>query len=177
MAAPRIALLLALALSAGCLDTQSERIEVRRDPDELRRKRETNKLSYDEFLELRKNEKQQLEWDLGFSGGEGGRADAGLWLAVPQYAIRESLTHDEESREQVRALVAGIPEDPFRSFEQDRRDALWKEWSDRRTSLDKLEPDTDGPPGWLGPKAAPALPGPLTPPKAEGEAEGEGDAE
>lgn len=169
----RTALLLALTLASGCLDTSNERIVVQRDFETLEKKRRTARLSYDEFLEQRVNEKQAQEWDLGFTRRDGQRADAGLWSAVPQYAIRESIDHDRATREQVRALVDGIGEDPFRGFEQHRRDVLWKNWADRQADQPaQLEPDTDGPPGWLGPKAAPALPGPITPPE-DGEDESE----
>lgn len=167
-----------LALLAGCLATQDERIVVQRDPEDLLRKRAVAKLSYAEFLEGRINEAQALEWDLGLptareqEGAEGARLPTEhLYSAVPQWGIRESLTHDEHTRAHVRDVLAPIPEDPWRAYELERRAVLWKDWGDRHTNQPKeLEPDTDGPPGWIGPRAAPAIEVPIKKPEDGAEA-------
>jgi hypothetical protein len=182
-----LAPLLGLVL-AGCLNTRAERIVVRRAPEDLLRQRTAQKLTYEEYLEQRKNEAQALEWDLGRptpreaelaeEAGTPTRQPAeGLWAAVPPYAIRESLRDDEARHEAIQPILDSIQEDPWRDYEQERRDTLWRDWGDRYSNQPKtLEPDTDGPPGWLGPKALPALPAAEKKPAA-GEAAEEGAAE
>lgn len=175
----------ALALS-GCLQTHEERVVVRRDPEDLIRKRAAARLSYAEFLDARKLEAQTLEWDLGLpTAREQARADASgsatdqpaerLWPAVPQYAIRESLRDDEARHEAIQGLLDSIKEDPWRDYEQERRDTLYRDWGDRLTNHPPtgIEPDTDGPPGWLGPKVAPELPALPQPGSSDEDAESE----
>lgn len=174
-------LLLPCLCLAGCLATHPERITVRRDPEDILRKKAAARLSYAEFLDDRKNDAQELEWDLGRpSRAERERAEQTgvaqaaehLWSAVPQYAIRESLRDDAAAQKEIGELVASIKEDPWRDYEQDRRDTLYRDWGDRLTQHPPvIEPDTDGPPGWLGPKALPELP------KLEPAGEGEGESE
>jgi hypothetical protein len=104
-------LLLALALAApGCLGTRSERIHVRRDPEELDEAlRRTQTLSPREIDELFAAEHRSRE-------------------VSPE--LQRSNDHWRDTREAVQRTIAGLPHDPWRAEELERRRVLVRPWAD-----------------------------------------------
>ena len=129
------------ALLGGCVGTKPERIHVRRTPEEIART-ERGPGSYAELQEQLKQEDEARALD-------GSLARSEAWLKVSKLRIAE---------------IAKSPNDPWESYEDERRAVLYRHWGDKHTP----------PPVFEG-EPLPGEPAPARGPDADGEGEGEGD--
>ncbi|MGE0713096.1 MAG: hypothetical protein AB7N76_35255 [Planctomycetota bacterium] len=101
-------LLLATLPLAGCLGDNGHRIQVRRTPEEIARANRQPK-DYAELIDELKAEEEANALD-----GELRRSEA--WSKVKKLRIGE---------------ITQVPEDPWESFEDERRETLYRKWPDR----------------------------------------------
>lgn len=128
----RLFTLTVLLALVGCLNTRNTNpIRVRRDPEVLAEREREQQLTFAEIREqqLAEREAYRLSPELSFSQRE-----------------------LEQGRERLREILARVPGDPWRSYELDRREIFYRNWRDIYADPPEIEPDTDGPPGWLGPR-------------------------
>lgn len=130
-----------LALTA-CSVNENEYVRIRRDPALLEQR-----------AEARKKTPDQLRWEReDLRASQRLNRDQKYWQ---QYYTRSRDHHER--------LIGSISEDPWRSYEQARKDTFYRRWADRHQSLPEVLPDTDGPPGWLGPRLPPSQGGTVDP--------------
>lgn len=150
---PRHVLVLTLVLAAlpGCLGTRTERVKVRRDPALIEQnERAMQPLTPSEIEELfaREEERRQVSPEL-----------------------KRSNEHYRDTRDAVEATLAGIPRDPWRAEELERRRVLVRPWADVGS---KRPPDPDPLPEPRGEYADEQDGLPPLPPRGEPESD-EGD--
>lgn len=151
---PRRILVLTVALAAlpGCLGTRTERVKVRRDPAIIEQnQRAMRPLTPSEIEELfaREAERRRV------------RPDVERWNE-----------HYRRTRAVVGATLAGVPRDPWRSEELDRRRVLVRPWADVGT---KRPPDPEPLPEPRGEFADEQDGLPPLPPRGQGGSGEEGD--
>lgn len=115
----------------GCFTTTTERVHVRRTEAELEMARVI-------ASQTRESIREEL-----FQASQKRRLDRALFAAE---------TTRQEQRKRIRQLMAQIPDDPWASYEEDRRATFYRRWAGVRQRLPGLVPEGSGPPGWIGPK-------------------------
>lgn len=140
----------ALGALPGCLGTRTERVRVRRDPALIAQtERAMQPLTPSEIDDLfrREEERRRVSPDL-----------------------KRSNDHYRDTRASVASVLAGVPRDPWRSEELERRRVLVRPWADVGT---KRPPEPDPLPEPKGEFADEQDGETPLPPRGEGEA-GEG---